>query len=128
MKYGYARTSTGDQTTALQLAALQGAECSKIFEDKGKSGATVKRPALARCLKALRPGDTLIVWKLDRLGRSLRDLIATARRTPGTRRVLSVADRGDRHRDAHGARHVADDRSPGRAGAQPDRRAHPRRA
>ncbi len=77
MKYGYARTSTGDQTTALQLAALQGAECSKIFEDKGKSGATVKRPALARCLKALRPGDTLIVWKLDRLGRSLRDLIAT---------------------------------------------------
>jgi DNA invertase Pin-like site-specific DNA recombinase len=65
VKYGYARTSTGDQTTALQLAALQRARCSNIFEDKGQSGA-----------KALRPGDTLIVWKLDRLGRSLRDLIA----------------------------------------------------
>ncbi len=44
-------------------------------KDEGLSGATTKRPALARCLKALRPGDTLIVWKLDRLGRSLRDLI-----------------------------------------------------
>ncbi len=76
MKYGYARTSTDDQTTALQLAALKRAKCSHIFEDKGLSGATIKRPALARCLKTLRAGDTLIVWKLDRLGRSLRDLIA----------------------------------------------------
>lgn len=77
VKYGYARTSTGDQTTALQLAALKRARCSHIFEDQGQSGATAKRPALARCLKTLRPGDTLAVWKLDRLGRSLRDLIAT---------------------------------------------------
>ena len=75
MKYGYARTSTDDQTTALQLAALKRAKCSHIFEDKGLSGATTKRPALARCLKTLRAGDTLIVWKMDRLGRSLRDLI-----------------------------------------------------
>jgi DNA invertase Pin-like site-specific DNA recombinase len=76
MKYGYARTSTDDQTTALQLAALKRARCSHIYEDNGLSGATSKRPALARCLRALRPGDTLVVWKLDRLGRSLRDLIA----------------------------------------------------
>jgi len=76
MKYGYARTSTEDQTTALQLAALRSARCAHVFEDKGLSGATVKRPALARCLKALRAGDTLIVWKLDRLARSLADLIA----------------------------------------------------
>ena len=75
MKYGYARTSTDDQTTALQLAALKKARCSHIFEDKGLTGATTKRPALARCLRTLRPGDTLIVWKLDRLGRSLGDLI-----------------------------------------------------
>lgn len=75
MKYGYARTSTDDQTTALQLAALKHARCSHIFEDKGTSGANAKRPALLRCLKQLRAGDTLIVWKLDRLGRSLRDLI-----------------------------------------------------
>src|ERR1035438_6741082 len=75
MKYGYARTSTADQTTALQLAALKKARCSHIFEDKVLTGATTKRPALARCLRTLRPGDTLIVWKLDRLGRSLADLI-----------------------------------------------------
>jgi DNA invertase Pin-like site-specific DNA recombinase len=75
MKYGYARTSTDDQTTALQLAALKRARCAHIFEDKGMQGAGVKRPALLRCLKTLRAGDVLIVWKLDRLGRSLRDLI-----------------------------------------------------
>src|SRR2546430_9471601 len=76
MQYGYARVSTDDQNTALQLSALKQAGCTTIFTDEGLSGATVKRPALTRCLKTLRPGDTLIVWKLDRLGRSLRDLIA----------------------------------------------------
>jgi DNA invertase Pin-like site-specific DNA recombinase len=75
MKYGYARTSTDDQTTALQLAALKRSRCSHVYEDKGLTGARAKRPALSRCLRALRAGDTLIVWKLDRLGRSLRDLI-----------------------------------------------------
>ena len=75
MNYGYARVSTDDQNPALQLSALQKAGCTTIFKDEGLSGATVKRPALTRCLKDLRPGDTLIVWKLDRLGRSLRDLI-----------------------------------------------------
>jgi DNA invertase Pin-like site-specific DNA recombinase len=59
----------------LQLAALQKAGCKSMFEDEGLSGTTTKRPALTRCLKTLRPGDTLIVWELDRLGRSLRDLI-----------------------------------------------------
>ena len=76
MKYGYARVSTDDQSTALQLAALKRAGCKTFFKDQGLSGATTKRPALLRCLKALQDGDTLIVWKLDRLGRSLRDLIA----------------------------------------------------
>src|SRR5215475_14598270 len=75
MKYGYARISTDDQNTALQLAALKRAGCKTIFTDEGISGVTVKCPALTRCLKALRPGDTLIVWKLDCLGRGLRDLI-----------------------------------------------------
>jgi DNA invertase Pin-like site-specific DNA recombinase len=75
MKIGYARVSTDDQTPALQLAALNKAGCKTIFKDEGLSGATVNRPALRRCLKKLEPGDTLIVWKLDRLGRSLRDLI-----------------------------------------------------
>lgn len=75
MNYGYARTSTDDQTTALQLDALKKAGADKIFEDKGISGAVTKRPALARCLKTLEAGDSLIVWKLDRLGRSVRDVL-----------------------------------------------------
>jgi len=78
MKYGYARVSTDDQSPALQLAALKRAGCTPkaIFKDEGISGAIAQRPALLRCLKTLQEGDTLIVWKLDRLGRSLRDLIA----------------------------------------------------
>jgi len=72
---GYARTSTDDQTTALQLAALEKAGCQIIHQDQGISGAIRKRPALSRCLAALESGDCLIVWKIDRLGRSLRDLI-----------------------------------------------------
>jgi len=76
MKYGYARVSTDDQTPALQLVALKKAGCREVFKDEGISGATIKRPALRRCLETLKAGDTLIVWKLDRLGRSLRDLIA----------------------------------------------------
>jgi len=76
MKYGYARVSTDDQTPALQLAALKRAGCKTVFRDDGLSGATTKRPSLLRCMKKLETGDTLIVWKLDRLGRSLRDLIA----------------------------------------------------
>src|SRR5215469_10431437 len=75
MKIGYARVSTDDQTPTLQLAALKNAGCKTIFKDAGLSGATARRPALLRCLKKLEQGDTLIVWKLDRLGRSLRDLI-----------------------------------------------------
>ena len=76
MKYGYARVSTDDQSPALQLTALKRAGCKTVFKDDGLSGATTKRPALLRCLKKLEHGDTLTVWKLDRLGRSLRDLIA----------------------------------------------------
>jgi DNA invertase Pin-like site-specific DNA recombinase len=76
MNYGYARVSTDDQNSALQLEALKRAGCGTVFKDEGMSGATTKRPALLRCLKTLKHGDTLTVWKLDRLGRSLRDLIA----------------------------------------------------
>ncbi len=75
MKMGYARVSTEDQNPDLQLTALKQAGCRKIFTDKA-TGANAKRPALAKCVKALKAGDVLTVWKLDRLGRSLRDLIA----------------------------------------------------
>lgn len=75
MKIGYARVSTEDQNPDLQLAALKQVGCKRVFTDKA-TGAHVQRPELAKCLKALAEGDTLTVWKLDRLGRSLRDLIA----------------------------------------------------
>jgi DNA invertase Pin-like site-specific DNA recombinase len=73
MKYGYARVSTEDQNPAVHLAALKKAGCKTVFKDE-VTGANVKRSALARCLKTLKTGDKLSVWKLDRLDRSLRDL------------------------------------------------------
>jgi DNA invertase Pin-like site-specific DNA recombinase len=73
---GYARVSTLDQDPALQLDALIAAECSKIFEDR-ISGARADRPGLRQALDYARDGDVLIVWKLDRLGRSLPHLIET---------------------------------------------------
>jgi DNA invertase Pin-like site-specific DNA recombinase len=77
MKLGYARVSTDDQNANMQLASLQKAGCGRIYKDEGISGATTKRPALQRCLRALKRGDTLVVWKFDRLARNLHDLIET---------------------------------------------------
>lgn len=77
MKIGYARVSTQDQTAALQLDALRAAGCERIFEDTA-SGANTDRPGLADALAFARPGDVLVIWRLDRLGRSLRDLIDLA--------------------------------------------------
>ncbi len=74
MELGYARVSTDDQRLDLQLDALNRAGCAEIFTDK-LSGARDDRPELERCLNRLRKGDTLIVWKLDRLGRSLHHLM-----------------------------------------------------
>lgn len=74
MKIGYARVSTEDQHLDLQCDALYKAGCERISTEK-KSGANAHRPALTALLRALRSGDMLVVWKLDRLGRSLQDLI-----------------------------------------------------
>jgi DNA invertase Pin-like site-specific DNA recombinase len=74
MKLGYARVSTDDQTLNLQLDALAKAGCERIFKDV-ISGAKDVRPGLDQALAALRSGDTLVVWKLDRLGRNLKGLI-----------------------------------------------------
>src|SRR5579884_4419743 len=77
MLVGYARVSTHDQTLNLQKDALRTAGCERIFEDT-VSGAAAERPGLDEALAFLRPDDSLVVWKLDRLGRSLRHLIETA--------------------------------------------------
>lgn len=70
----YARVSTIEQTLDLQRDALLAAGATTIYEDKA-SGKTADRQELTHCLKALRDGDTLVVWRLDRLGRNLQDLI-----------------------------------------------------
>ena len=71
---GYARISTADQDLALQRDALAAAGCERIFTDT-ITGTSIDRPGLTKALAALSPGDTLIVWKLDRLGRSLSHLV-----------------------------------------------------
>ena len=84
MLIGYARVSTQQQTLALQQDALKQAACDRLFTDT-LSGAKAERPGLAEALDFLRAGDTLVVWRLDRLGRSLPHLIAT---------VTALAERG----------------------------------
>jgi len=74
MLIGYARVSTQDQNLELQIEALQKAGCKKIFEDKA-SGSRGERPGFAKAQESLRKGDTLVVWKLDRLGRSVKNLV-----------------------------------------------------
>ena len=76
MLVGYARVSTVEQTLALQEDALRAAGCERRFTDT-LSGAKAERPGLAQALAFLRPGDVLVVWRLDRLGRSLKALIET---------------------------------------------------
>jgi DNA invertase Pin-like site-specific DNA recombinase len=74
MIIGYARVSTQDQTPALQLDALAAAQCEQVFHEKA-GGVSRERPELTACLRSMRAGDTLVVWKLDRLARSLKDLV-----------------------------------------------------
>ena len=77
MFVGYARVSTRDQSPALQLDALREVGCDRVFTEKA-SGAQRDRPELAAALDYIRGGDTLVVWKLDRLARSVRQLVETA--------------------------------------------------
>ena len=101
MLIGYARVSKADglQATTLQRDALvdAGVEEGRIYEDT-VSGAKAERPGLDECLRALRPGDTLVVWKLDRLGRSLKQLVRTVDRLNGAGvnlRILTGPVTGD---------------------------------
>jgi len=79
MLLGYARVSTDDQDTAAQVAALKAAGCARLFREKA-SGGRWDRPELHRLLDQLRTGDVLVVWKLDRLSRSLRDVLTIMER------------------------------------------------
>jgi DNA invertase Pin-like site-specific DNA recombinase len=76
LKTGYARVSTLDQNLEPQLRTLKKAGCQKIFREKA-SGASRQRPEFQRMLDQIRPGDIIVVWKLDRLARSTRDLLNT---------------------------------------------------
>ena len=77
MRIGYARVSTADQNLDLQTDALKKASCEKIYYDK-ISGVKADRPGLTKALEVTRAGDILVIWRLDRLGRSLKDLIQIA--------------------------------------------------
>ena len=74
MRFGYARVSTQDQDTQAQIAALAAAGCERVFQETA-GGGRWDRPELQRLLEQLRPSDVLVVWKLDRLSRSLKDLL-----------------------------------------------------
>jgi len=95
MLIGYERVSTDDQNLALQHDALQAAGCEKIFADK-MSGAKADRPGLKEAFEFARKGDTLVVWRFDRLGRSLKDLMALVedleQRTIGFRSLQESID------------------------------------
>lgn len=78
MQVGYARVSTNEQETNMQLDALQAAGVDLVFQEKASS--VGRRPQLHQALKAMRPGDVLVVWKLDRLARSLLDLLGILQR------------------------------------------------
>lgn len=93
MLVGYARVSTEEQNLDLQFDALRQAGCEQFFHDE-MSGAKTERPGLSEALSFVRPGDTLVVWRLDRLGRSLKDLIA---------RVEELKGRGIEFRSLHEA-------------------------
>jgi DNA invertase Pin-like site-specific DNA recombinase len=74
-RIGYARVSTTDQDAALQLATLEKAGCGRVYTDQGVSGTKPNRPELDAMLDHLRPGDTIVIWKFDRLGRNTRNML-----------------------------------------------------
>ena len=92
MLIGYARVSTQDQDPALQIDALKTAGCEKIFTEH-MTGAKRDRPELNAALSYLRKGDTLVVWKLDRLARSLKQLIETVEAMEGQKGRASALNR-----------------------------------
>ena len=125
MLIGYARVSTPDQSLDLQRDALLAAGCdpNHLYTDVA-SGAKADRPGLEAALHYIREGDTLVVWKLDRLGRSLTHLIETVHALGRARHRLQEPARAYRHHDAGRQADLPRLRGAGRVRARPDRRAH----
>ena len=125
MLLGDARVSKSDdsQDTAAQVSALKSAGCKRVFEDKA-SGGRWDRPELHRLLDQLRAGDTLVVWKLDRLSRSLKDLLHILERVEAEGRPLPLAHGGGRHLRPGRAHADADARLLCRVRARHGPRAH----
>jgi DNA invertase Pin-like site-specific DNA recombinase len=100
-KIGYARVSTADQNPQLQLDALAAEDCLKVYTDRS-SGTKAEGPQWNLCLTDLRAGDTLMIWRIDRLGRNLRDLIdsVTTLQARGVG-VRSLTSRAAPHPDGH---------------------------
>lgn len=92
MLIGYARVSTDDQDTDAQTASLRKAGCERVFTEKA-SGGRWDRPELAKALEQLRAGDVLVVWKLDRLSRSLKDLLTIIERIDAARQKGRIGGR-----------------------------------
>ena len=124
---GYARVSKGDeQSNAAQARSLAAAGCQRVFEEAA-SGGRWDRPVLHDMLRQLRPGDTVVVWKLDRLTRSLKDLLHLIERIEPPRCGVQVADRSDRHDHGCWPDDDADGRQLRRVRAGDDPRAYQRR-
>ena len=94
MRIGYARVSTNDQETTVQVAALKSAGCERIYREKA-SGGRWDRPELRKILDQLRKGDVLVVWKLDRLSRSLRDVLSIMEKLAEAKAGFRSFDRDD---------------------------------
>jgi len=93
-KIGYARVSTSDQHPEIQEQRLREAGCERVFQDKGVSGMLASRPAWDQCLAFLRPGDQLTCVRLDRIGRSVKNLIDVVAELGGRGIDLAVLDQG----------------------------------
>jgi DNA invertase Pin-like site-specific DNA recombinase len=109
MLIGYARVSTNQQDTAAQVAALKEAKCERIFRER-TSGGRWDRPELHRLLDQLRKGDVLVVWKLDRLSRSLRDVLMVIEQIADAGAGFPKYNGDNRHDDSSRSHDDADGR------------------
>ena len=126
MNIGYARISTDDQNLALQRDALTAAGCDPIYEDTS-SGAKADRPGLKLALEVARAGDLLVVWRLDRLGRSLSDLIGLSKTLERPRGRAQEPEGADRHHLERRPARLPHVRGPGGVRARPHPRTDPGR-